>query len=97
MVVFTRLGQFCLPVVGLSEVPELVLPRSKEVEQRDHGALELYAAASLHCGGGELLAHDCLAYVVESHVKGSYVVQTCNEELDDHISSSTEDCQAAAR
>ena len=52
-----------LPVEGLPEGPDLVLPRGEEVEQRDHGALELCAAAGVHCGGGEGLPHDSLADV----------------------------------
>ena len=50
-----------LPVEGLPEGPDLVLPRGEEVEQRDHGALKLCAAAGVHCGGGEGLPYDSLA------------------------------------
>ena len=50
-----------LPVESLPEGPDLVLSRGEEVEQSNHGALELSAAASVHCGGGEGLPHDGFA------------------------------------
>ena len=49
--------------------PDLVLPRSEEVEQRDHGALEFWAAASFHCGGEEGVQHDGLAGVGSNEIK----------------------------
>ena len=57
-----QVGQV-LPVESLPESPDLVLSGGQEVEQSDHGALELGAAASVDGGGGEGLPHDRLADV----------------------------------
>ena len=52
-----------LPVEGLAEGPDLVLSGGEQVEQCDHGALELGAAAGVDGGGGEGLPDDGLADV----------------------------------
>ena len=52
-----------LPVEGLPEGADLVLAGGEQVEERDHGALELGAAAGVDGGGGETLPDDRLADV----------------------------------
>ena len=52
-----------LPVESLPEGPDLVLSGGEEMEQCDHGALELGAAASVDSGRREGLPHDGLTDV----------------------------------
>ena len=57
-----QVGQV-LPVESLPESPDLVLSGGQEVEQSDHGALELSAPAGVDGGGAEGLPDDGLADV----------------------------------
>ena len=52
-----------LPVESLPESPDLVLPGGQEMEEGDHGSLELGAAAGVDGGGAKGLPHDGLADV----------------------------------